>query len=264
MAEFKEHAPGTFCWVDLVTKDAGASKKFYSELMSWDTVDTPAGPDMVYTMLQLRGKAVGGLYAMGPEQRSQGLPPHWMSYIAVIDVDGTVEKAKSLGGRVAMEPADVFEAGRMALIQDPTGAVLAVWQAKEHKGALLKNEPWTICWNELMTRDEHRAGEFYGKLFGWTAQAQKMGEGGLYTMFSLDETQVGGMMKIQEEWGEVPPNWMVYFAVEDCAASVEKVRSLKGEIIVPVTHIPDVGRFAVIEDPQSAVFGIVEMKTSDS
>ena len=263
MAEYKEYEPGMFCWVDLATTDAEGAKKFYSELMGWGTMDTPAGQDMVYTMLQLRGKEVGGLYGMGPEQRSEDLPSHWMSYVSVTDVDETVEKAKSLGGVIIMEPADVFEYGRMANIQDPTGAVLAVWQPKQHIGALVKNEPGTLCWNELMTRDEQKAGEFYQKIFGWTAQAQKMGNGSLYTMFGLGDVRVGGMMKIREEWGNVPPNWMVYFAVEDCNVSVGKVGSLGGKIVVPVTDIPDVGKFAVIEDLQSAVFGIVEMRESE-
>ena len=263
MAEFKEHAPGTFCWVDLATTDSKAAKKFYSELMGWETMDIPAGPDMVYTMLQFRGKEVGGLYGMGPEQRSQGLPPHWMSYVSVVDVDGTAEKAKSLSGTIVMEPADVFEAGRMALIQDPTGAVVAVWQPKEHIGVLLKNELWTFCWNELMTHDEQKAVEFYGRLFGWTAQSQKMGDGSLYTMFALGDVQVGGMMTIKEEWGDVPPNWMIYFAVEDCHASVEKAESMGGKIVVPVTDVPNVGKFAVIEDPQGATSGIIKLSNPE-
>ena len=263
MAEFNEHAPGTFCWVDLVTTDADAAKKFYSELMGWKAVDVTAGQGMVYTMFQLGEKVVAGLYSMGPEQRSQGLPPFWMSYVSVADVEDTAEKAKSLGGTVIMEPADVFGYGRMANIQDPTGAVLALWQPKQHIGALLKNEPLTLCWNELMTGDEQKAGDFYSGLFGWTTQTQQTENGSLYTVFNLGDIQVGGMMKIQGEWEDVPPNWMVYFAVEDCSASVEKVSSLEGKIIVPVTHVPDVGKFAVIEDPQSAVFGIVEMRESE-
>jgi predicted enzyme related to lactoylglutathione lyase len=260
MAEFKEHAPGTFCWVDLATTDAEGAKKFYSELMGWTMADTPAGEGMVYTMLQIGEKAVAALYGMGPEQRAQGLPSHWMSYVAVSNVDETVEQTKSLGGTIIMEPADVFEYGRMANIQDPTGAILALWQPKQHIGARIMNEIGAVCWNELMTTDEQKASEFYSGLFGWTSKAQQMGDGSIYTMFNMGDTQAGGMMKIREEWGDVPPNWMVYFAVEDCDASVEKVASLGGTIIVPVTPVPEVGRFAVIEDPQGAVSGIVEMK----
>ena len=263
MAEFKEHVPGTFCWVDLATTDPEATKKFYSKIMGWDTHDTPAGPDMVYTMLQLRGKEVAALYKMTKEQESQGIPPHWLSYVSVTSADETAEKAKSLGGTVLVEPMDVFEAGRMAVIQDPTGAVFAVWQPKRHIGSLLKNEPWTFCWNELMTNDEQRASEFYSKLFGWATQAQKMPDGEVYTMFNLGDIQAGGMMKIRKEWGDVPPNWMVYFAVEDCDASVEKIKSLGGMIVVPATAVPDVGKFAVIEDPQGATSGIIKLSNPE-
>ena len=263
MAEFKEHAPGIFCWVDLATTDAEGAKKFYSELMAWNMVDTQAGEGMVYTMMQLGEKIVAGLYGMGPEQRAQDLPPHWMPFVSVSNVDETVEKTKLLSGTVIMEPADIFEYGRMANIQDPTGAILALWQPKQHIGAQLKNEIGTVCWNELMTNDEQKAGEFYSELFGWTAKTQQMGDGSMYTMFNLGDTQVGGMMKIQEEWGDVPPNWMVYFAVENCDTSVEKVTSLGGQIIVPTTAVPDVGKFAVIQDPQGAVSGIIEMKKSE-
>jgi predicted enzyme related to lactoylglutathione lyase len=259
-AEFKKHVPGTFCWVDLATTNADGAKTFYGELMGWTMMDVPAGQSMVYTMLQHHDKIVAALYAMGPEQRAQGWPPHWMSYVCVGDADETAAKAKSLGGSVIMEPADIFEYGRMGLIQDPTGAILGLWQPQKHIGAQMKNEIGTFCWNELMTKDEQKAGEFYSTLFGWTPQTQEMGDGSLYTMFKLSDIQVGGMMKIQQEWKDVPPNWMVYFAVENCDSSVDSVTSLGGKTIVPVTHIPDVGRFAVIEDPQGAVFGIVEMK----
>ena len=262
MAEFQEHAPGTFCWVDLATTDAEGAKKFYSELMGWDTHDTPAGPDMVYTMLQLRGKEVAALYKMTKEQESQGIPPHWLSYVSVTSADETAEKAKSLGGTVLVEPMDVFEAGRMAVIQDPTGAVFAVWQPKQHIGALLKNEPGTFCWNELMTNDEQKASEFYTEL-GWTTQTQEMPGGMIYTMFNIGDVQAGGMMKIQEEWGDVPPNWMVYFAVKDCEVTLEKVTSLGGKIVVPATDVPNVGTFAIIEDPQGATSGIITLSTPE-
>jgi len=259
MAEYKEHAPGTFCWVDLATTDAEGAKKFYSECMGWKTVDTPAAPGMLYTMLQLGEKEVAALYSMNEEQRSRGIHPHWLSYVSVADADQAAAKARQLGATVMQEPLGVSEAGRMAVIQDPTGAVFAVWQPRQHIGALLKGEPRTFCWNELMTNDEQKAGKFYADLFGWTSQTQQMADGSLYTTFKMDDMEAGGMMRIREEWGAVPPNWMVYFAVEDCEASAEKAKSMGAEIVVPATHIPNVGTFAVIEDPQGAASGIIQL-----
>jgi hypothetical protein len=262
MTEFNEYAAGTFCWVDLATSEAAGAKKFYSELFGWKLADTPAGPDMVYTMAQMRDKPVAALYEMSQEMKSQGIPPHWLSYVSVSDVDESAAKAKALGGQVLMAPADVMEAGRMALIQDPTGATVALWQPKAHIGAQIVNEPGTLCWNELATRDTKTAEDFLTKLFGWTTDKQDMGHM-IYTNFKVGERYNGGMLQMTEEWGNLPPHWMVYFAVEDCDASVEQAKALGARIGVPPTDIPAVGRFAVIEDPQGAVFTIIKMENPE-
>lgn len=257
MTEVTKHNPGTFCWVDLSTTDAEAAKTFYTGLFGWGTHDNPMGPDAVYTMLQLEGKEVGGLYQQD-QQKSQGGPPHWMSYVSVASADETVQKAKSQGGQVLAEPVDVFDAGRMAVLQDPTGTTFAVWQAGQHIGARLVNQPGTICWNELATKDEKVAGEFYSRLFGWVSQVQDMGPTS-YTIFFRGDQMAAGMIQMTEEWGDIPPHWMVYFAVEDCDSSAETVKQLGGEIKVPPTDIPGIGRFAVAQDPQGAVFSIIKL-----
>lgn len=262
MTEFNEYAPGTFCWVDLGTTDAEGAKAFYTELFGWSAIDNPAGPDMVYTMLQIEGKDVAGLYQMSEEQRSQGMPPLWLSYVSVANVDECAAKAKSLGGQVLQEPFDVMDVGRMALVQDPTGAVLALWQPRTHIGARLANVPGALSWNELATNDTQVAGEFYTRLFDWGAQAQEMGPT-TYTTFMNGERMNGGMLQITEEWGDVPPHWMVYFAVEDCDGSTEKAKELGGEIIVPPRDIPPVGRFAVVQDPQGGAFTIIRLNNPE-
>jgi predicted enzyme related to lactoylglutathione lyase len=122
--------PNTFCWIELGTTDAAAAKSFYGELLGWTFNDMPAGPDMVYTMTQRDGTTATGLYQLTEEMKSQGIPPNWLSYVSVANVDETAAKAKSLGATIAKEPFDVMEVGRMAVIEDPTGAVFALWQAK--------------------------------------------------------------------------------------------------------------------------------------
>jgi predicted enzyme related to lactoylglutathione lyase len=238
------------------------AKAFYTELFGWSAIDNPAGPDMVYTMLQIEGKDVAGLYQMSEEQRSQGMPPHWLSYVSVANVDERAAKAKSLGGQVLQEPFDVMDVGRMALVQDPTGAVLALWQPRAHIGARLANVPGARSWNELATNDTQVAGEFYTRLFDWGTQVQEMGPT-TYTTFMNGERMNGGMLQITEEWGDVPPHWMVYFTVEDCDGSAEKAKELGGEIIVPPRDIPPVGRFAVVQDPQGAAFTIIRLNNSE-
>jgi hypothetical protein len=258
MTEYNEYAPGTFSWVDLGTTDAAGAKAFYTQLFGWQADDSPAGPDMVYTMLSKDGKGVAGLYQMGAEQQAQGMPPFWLSYVSVADVEASAAKAKSLGGQVLREPMDVMDAGRMALIQDPTGAMLALWQPIQHHGADLANEPGSLSWNELATRDTDKAGEFYTKLFGWDTQVQEMPQT-TYTTFLNGDRMNGGMMPMTEEWGDIPPHWMVYFAVEDCDQSAEKAKELGGQVRVPPTDIPPVGRFAVIQDPQGGTFTIIKL-----
>jgi hypothetical protein len=142
MVEKSKHDPGTFCWVELATSDGAAAKKFYTSLFGWTVDDVPGGGG-IYTMLQKNGKDAGALYQLGPEQ--QGVPPHWNSYVCVQSADGTAAVAKKLGGNIIMEPFDIMEHGRMAVVQDPTGAVFSLWQPKGHIGAQVVNEPaWPI------------------------------------------------------------------------------------------------------------------------
>ncbi len=261
MTEFSAYAPGAFCWTDLSTTDAEGAKAFYTALFGWEAIDAPAGPDMVYTMLNLNGKPVAALYQMGPEQQSQGMPPFWNSYVSVANAAEMAEKAKSLGGTVLQDAFDVMDAGRMAMIQDPTGAVLALWEPKTHFGSHLANVPGSFSWNELATNDTVRASAFYTGLFGWTAQVQE--EPFSYTTFSNGKRMNAGMLQMTEDWGDVLPHWMVYFAVEDCDASAEKVKQLGGQLRVPPTDIPPVGRFAVVQDPQGGAFTIIKLNNPE-
>lgn len=258
MPEFKEYKHGTFCWVDCATTDAEGAKKFYTELFGWETTDEPAGPDMVYTRFSQGGKSVGALYSMTKEMREMNIPPHWMSYVSVDDVDAVTAKAKELGATIQMEPSDVFEAGRMSVIQDPAGAHFAAWQPMKHHGADICNEPVSLAWNELMTTDVDKAGAFYTKLFGYVAQTQNMGEVD-YTMFMNGDRPAGGMMAITPDMGEgIPPHWAIYLTVDDCDATMSRAGSLGGKVVVPASDIPGMGRVAFIADPQGAVFGVFE------
>ena len=258
MQEAPSYAPGTFCWVELATTDSAAAKKFYTELFGWTFEDSPIGPDMVYTMLKLEGKDVGALFQMGEEMTSMGIPPNWLSYVSVDSADDAAAKAKEAGATLMKEPFDVFTAGRMAVVQDPTGAVFALWQANTHHGAAVVNVPNSFCWNELATGDTEKAGDFYTKLFGWDKKVQEMGPM-TYTSFMNGERPAGGMYKPTPEMGNIPPNWLVYFAVDDADTKVMKAEELGAKTIVPPMDIPDTGRFAVLQDPQGAAFAIIKL-----
>jgi uncharacterized protein len=255
-----KYAHGTFSWVDLGTNNPQAAKKFYGALLGWTFADMPAGPGMTYTMCKLGDHDAAALYELGPDMK--GVPPHWMSYVTVNDIEVTTKKAAQNGGTVVKDVSDVMDVGRMSLIQDPTGAMLAFWQAKKHAGAGIVQEPGSLTWNELFTNDVDRAGKFYVQTLGWTTQAVDMGPMGIYTLFNRPgddaNTNAGGMLAIPPNMKGVPPHWLAYFAVTDCDASAKQAMSLGGQQIVPPTDIPKMGRFAVLQDPQGAVFAIFQ------
>src|SRR5262249_22750811 len=140
---------------------------FYGGLFGWTASDSPMGPDAFYTMFQLRGRNVGAAYKLGPDQAKQGGPPHWGTYVGVANGDEKAAKAKRLGGTALAEPVDVAEHGRMAVLSDPTGAAISLWQPKQHQGVGVGGEVGAFCWSELLTRDTAAATKFYTALFGW-------------------------------------------------------------------------------------------------
>jgi predicted enzyme related to lactoylglutathione lyase len=255
MPLMESYAPGTFCWADLGTPDARAAKRFYTSLFGWTPEDRPMGPDASYTMLTLDGHAVAALYQQDPVQ--QGGPGHWLSYISVEAADDAARRARELGATVLMDAFDVLDVGRVALVQDPTGAVVALWEPRQHAGAGVVGEPNSICWNELGTTDPARARAFYTGLFGWAAESPA--GSGSYVMFTSRGTPRGGMTEIAPSWGPVPPHWLVYFAVSDCDGRTALAQSLGGGVRVPPSDVSGVGRFAVLADPQGAVFAVMEL-----
>jgi predicted enzyme related to lactoylglutathione lyase len=255
MSDVTEYTPGTFCWHDAATTDVAAAKGFYGELLGWSYFDMPMGDGHSYSMAQLRGKDVAALSSQQPDQRAQGIPPYWSAYISVTNVDETAAKVEGLGGKLLMPPFDVFDAGRMTFVQDPTGAMVGLWQPRKHIGATLTQEPGTAAWDELMTTDTAKAAAFYKGLLGWTTKSSQI-PGIDYTEFFVGDRAVGGMMKITPEMGPMPPNWLVYFTVEDVDASVERLQRLGGKVLMPAMDIPNVGRIATAQDPQGAAFAL--------
>jgi predicted enzyme related to lactoylglutathione lyase len=256
MPEFSTHVPGTFCWPELATSDQQAATAFYSALFGWEADTQPIGPTETYTMFKVRSLEVGAASTLRLEERQHGVPPHWNTFVTVADADATAARARELGGTVLAPPFDVMDAGRMAVLRDPTGAVLSVWQPGLHIGARILREPGSLGWTELTTRDTAAAEKFYTQLFGWKAKAGDAG-GQQYTEFTVDTQPQGGMMAMDSAWGNVPPHWMPYFQVNDCDGAVAKTEQLGGRVHVPATDIPSVGRFAMLADPQGAMFSVI-------
>jgi predicted enzyme related to lactoylglutathione lyase len=248
MAERESYEPGTFSWAELVTSDAEAAKGFYRQLFGWEYDDRPAGEDVVYTMVRKDGREVAGLFADADQ------PPHWNSYVTVTSADEAAERAAGLGATVVAPAFDVMDAGRMAVVQDPTGAFVAVWEAREHPGARLVNTPGSMTWNDLTTRDMDAAKRFYGEWLGWSAEEIE-GGGGYHVIRNGDRAN-GGMMPWRPEMGEdVPSNWMPYFGIEDLDAAMTRVPELGGQVLAGPMRMP-AGSIAVFADPQGAVFAL--------
>ena len=251
---------GMFSWVDLVAHDLEAATEWYAQLFGWEAKTMPTGGGPAYVMFYEGGHAVAGAGQMSDEMKAQGVPPLWNDYITVTDAAAVEARAKQLGGSVMMPTMQVMDAGTMAFIQDPGGAAFGIWQPGSHVGAGLVSEPGGFCWNELMTPDVEKAKGFYGELFGWTYEAQPMPGFTYTTIKTSGGDQNGGMVPmLGPQWEGIPPHWMTYFAVASIDDTVAKVEATGGRICVPITEIPGVGRFAVINDPEGGTFTALQL-----
>lgn len=258
MAVMTSHRPGTFSWVDLAAHDVEAAERYYTQLFGWTAARNPYGPgeDEVYVMLRKNGHDAAAVYSMDPTQKSQGVPPTWLSYVTVESADHTATRARELGATVLADAFDVMDVGRMALIGDPTGAMFAAWEPRKNIGAGIKDEPGSLCWNELATRDHDRAVAFYSTLFGWTPvpfEASPVP----YTMMMNSETPVGGVYTMLPEMEGIPPHWAPYFAVEDTDDTLRRSGELGGTMLAPPDDIPGIGRLAGLRDPQGGTFWVL-------
>jgi predicted enzyme related to lactoylglutathione lyase len=248
---------GRFVWHELHTNDRAKALKFYSQLFPWETKDVPMGPGEAYGLCLLNGKDHAGITKSmaGPD-----VPPHWLPYIAVENVDASASKVTELGGKVMMPAMDIPNVGRFAVVTDPQGAAFAL-----HTHATpYPEEPTTppvgaFCWEELMTSDPEAAVKFYSALFGYSVEAVDMGPMGTYRILKRGDRQTGGVMKLPPN---VPhPHWLAYVHVADVDASTRNAKEIGAQVHMPPMDIPKVGRFSVIADPTSAVLALFKGAT---
>ena len=236
-------------WFELGVDDPRRAQTFYGGLFGWEAAEDPRPEAGGYTMFTLRGKMVA---AASPPQE-EGIPPHWTTYIASDDVDATAAKIRDAGGTVLMDPFDVFDAGRMAVLQDPTGAHFAVWQPGTSIGATLVNVPGALCLNQLNTSDPERAAAFYADILGWRIE-QVGTEPAPYWGIWNGEGLNGGMMALPPD--APASHWLLYFATDDIDATAARAGELGGRVLVPPVAVPG-GRIAVAMDPTGAMFGLL-------
>jgi predicted enzyme related to lactoylglutathione lyase len=240
--------------VDLQTPDPDAAKTFYSALFGWTWDDQPIPEGGVYSMAMLGKDQVAALAQQPPEMASAGAPAMWNTYLAVDDVDSAIAKVEGAGGKTLMPAMDVMDAGRMGFVVDPGGAAVGLWQAKEHIGATLVNEPGAIVWNELVTEDPSAAEPFYREVVGLTTTTMEMGDQP-YTLWVAGEAQVGGLMTPQMPGA--PNHWHAYFQVEETDGAIDKAKEHDGRVVAGPFDTP-VGRIATLADPQGGVFSVLQ------
>ncbi len=253
MGERTKYTPGTFSWTDLNTTDQDAAKAFYTAVFGWEMTDMPAGEGVVYSMAAIDGKFVAAISPQPQQQRDAGAPPAWNSYVTVENADEALARAKELGATVHADAFDVMQAGRMAVVQDPQGAWFLLWEPGQHIGAGLVNAAGALAWNELGSPDIDASAKFYGELFGWKTTPMEAGEMPYLVISNSDGDNNGGIRPPTPPG--TPPFWLVYFGTDDIDATVAKVSQLGGQVLAPTMDI-GMGKIAVLQDPQGAVFAL--------
>jgi uncharacterized protein len=261
------YQPGVPCWVDTWRANPVEAVGFYTELFGWDAQDTmPPGSPRSYYMCRLRGRDVAAVGSPVPE----GAPAEtaWGTYVWVESADDTAARVMSAGGRVVVEPFDSLDGGRMAIVTDPAGALLGVWQTGAHKGAQVVNAPGAWAMSMLNTHDAERAKKFYRDVFGWETDTFDMGDGEI-TMWRVPgyvggepgqpvSREVVGVMA-PAAGADVAPHWSVNFWIDDADAAAETTRRLGGKVVTPPHDMPGF-REAELADPQGAVFTVSQLK----
>ncbi len=276
MLERDGYPEGVPCWVDTEQPDPEAAAVFYAGLFGWELEDRmPADAPGNYFVATIRGKDVA---AIGSQTEGAPSPPAWNTYVWADSADETADRAKAAGGSVLAEPFDVMEAGRMAVIADPQGAAIRVWQAGNHRGAQLVNEPGTWNFSELSTSDTGAAESFYREVFGWEADRfdmdghetslwrrpgyadhleqrdpdlrRRMADQGAPPGF---EDCIAWLLPLDATQPDARPHWSITFAVDDADAAAAKAEELGGKVLLPPMDAPYV-RMTVLSDPQGAVF----------
>jgi hypothetical protein len=255
MAETMAPATTKPIWIDLASSDPGASRAFYSKLFGWQVEVNPDPQYGGYALARIGGKDVAGIGGkMSPEA-----PTAWTVYVWSPNVDELAKKVQAAGGKVVAPPMQVGEQGRMSVFQDPSGAFIAAWEPAMMQGGLTDGQPGSFGWAELSARGLDRAVSFYADVFGWQSKTSPMGEGQPpYTEFLAGGQSIAGAMEMNPMVpAGVPSYWMVYFAVEDVDGSFKTaIDSGAREMLAP-QDFPG-GEFAVLGDPQGAVFGLLK------
>jgi predicted enzyme related to lactoylglutathione lyase len=248
-----ERPTGTPCWADIAVPDVERAKQFYGAMFGWDCRTDPREEAGGYTMCYLDNLPAAAITPIWNE----GSRPGWSVYLASDSADATAEAIAANGGQVVMGPMDVFDAGRLAMAIDPTGAAFGVWQKGTHRGIETEYPPGAISWVELVTGDTDAAAAFYGAVFGLDTAPFPGMDG--YRTWQKDGVTRGGLIALDAmRSGEMGSHWRVHLAVADADATCRQADELGGTVEVPPFDIEGVGRSAFIRDPFDLRVGIIQ------
>ena len=260
MPRIEKYQQGTPSWVDLSTSDQEAAKGFYTTVLGWEYEDNEVGEGQYYSMATIDGAPAGAIATQQPEEAQQGIPPHWNVYITVDDIDAVAERVPELGGAVLMAPMDVFEAGRMIVVQDAVGAVVMFWQPLQHIGAEVRDEHGALTWTLAMTNDKDASASFYADLLSIEVAKDAMPspDGGTVHMLMVDGAPVATIMNMPQDLLNmgIPPHWEVYFRVDDAKAACDAVNDNGGQVYMGPADLGPMGTIGYMQDPQGAQFGV--------
>lgn len=251
MTVVTNHRLGEPCWVDYASSDVPRATEFYTKLFGWTAEESAGGG---YVTLRRDGRAVAGL---GPSLGG-ARPDSWLTYLLVDDADESVRAAESAGAEVVVPVDAVGDQGRLAIVNDPGGAVVGMWDPVEHRGFDLVNEVGAPSWHELYARSYAAQVEFYGKVFGWSMQVLGDTADFRYVTFGDPDAPAGGVYDADGMLPEgVPSHWVVYFGVAEAAAASARVVELGGTVVRDPWD-SEFGRFAQATDPLGGLFFLHE------
>jgi predicted enzyme related to lactoylglutathione lyase len=242
--------PGTFVWFEHLSEDVARARAFYEALFGWNTEKVALGGGTTAAIIHNGSAPIGG-YAAAPT----GTPTQWMSYLSVADVDSAYKAALAAGAKSVVAPTERTWGGRMATIADPTGGVFSLWRGDGGDGAESEQTPvggW--IWNELTTEDDEAALAFYEKAFGFEPDPMEMPDD-TYHVLKHGGKGRAGVIKAPDP--SLPTMWTPYVRVDDADRQAARAREFGASLLVAPADIQEIGRFAVLVDPQGAVLAML-------
>ncbi len=245
------------CWADLSAKDMRAAASWYGTLLGWSSVDIDVGSDGGALLLELDGQRVASISQASSEPGGPVPPSCWVSYVAVSSAEESTRTALAAGATVLVPPFDVMDLGREAILRDPVGALISLWEPRVHRGADLCGVPGSMCSHELVTSDVEKAATFYRALAGWDIDVVGSGAEVRGTIRSGGRC-IGGISCPDGGLASVGTTWLVGLGVRDCAAAVRAVEAMRGTVIQPCAAYPLGGVWAWVRDEMGAAFALVQ------